>query len=348
MNRMLPAPTSRLLMTALLALLVCPFAARAQNSAFRTDYLKTSPQFKKAFRQVIAPARRSTVVVLSHGEAVALGTIVSSDGLVLTKASEIGKEPMVRLADGRELKATVLGEREAHDLALLKIDAMGLTPVQWRPSGEVPVGHWAVSVGTAEDPIALGVVSVAMRKIAAPKMFPPFPSMQTGYLGVSLSPTEQGAKIEQVMPDTGAAKAGLKSEDVIVSISGKLTKDAEGVRKALSGRKAGDEVIVRVRRGDSEFEVTAKLGKRPLSRGEILNRMGSKLSKRVDGFPVILQHDSIVPPDQCGGPLVDLDGKVIGINIARAGRTESYAIPSEVILPLLQELQSSKHQVSQQ
>ena len=46
---------------------------------------------------------------------------------------------------------------------------------------------------------------------------------------------------------------------------------------------------------------------------------------------MILQHDSVLKPSECGGPLVDLDGKVVGINIARAGRTETYAIPSEVV-----------------
>jgi serine protease Do len=39
---------------------------------------------------------------------------------------------------------------------------------------------------------------------------------------------------------------------------------------------------------------------------------------------------------------VDLDGKVIGINIARAGRTESYAVPTEAVLPLLSDLLSGK------
>jgi serine protease Do len=39
---------------------------------------------------------------------------------------------------------------------------------------------------------------------------------------------------------------------------------------------------------------------------------------------------------------VDLDGKVIGINIARAGRTESYAAPTEAVLPLLYDLLSGK------
>ena len=68
--------------------------------------------------------------------------------------------------------------------------------------------------------------------------------------------------------------------------------------------------------------------------------MGSVLSNRRGGFPKILQHDTVIKPADCGGPLVDLDGKVVGINIARAGRSESYAIPSEAVRELLLPLMS--------
>ena len=44
----------------------------------------------------------------------------------------------------------------------------------------------------------------------------------------------------------------------------------------------------------------------------------------------------------CGGPLVDLSGKVIGINIARAGRTETYALPADVVQALLGPLENGK------
>ena len=39
---------------------------------------------------------------------------------------------------------------------------------------------------------------------------------------------------------------------------------------------------------------------------------------------------------QCGGPVVDLNGNVIGINIARAGRIKTYTIPAADILALLE------------
>ena len=79
-----------------------------------------------------------------------------------------------------------------------------------------------------------------------------------------------------------------------------------------------------------------------LGRSDIQNRMGSALSNRRGGFPKILQHDTVLNPPDCGGPLVDLDGKAVGINIARAGRVESYTIPGEAITPLLADLQSGK------
>ena len=66
------------------------------------------------------------------------------------------------------------------------------------------------------------------------------------------------------------------------------------------------------------------------------------MSKKRGGFPVILQHDTVIKPTDCGGPLVDLDGKAVGINIARAGRTESYAIPTEAVLGLIADLKSGK------
>jgi S1-C subfamily serine protease len=70
--------------------------------------------------------------------------------------------------------------------------------------------------------------------------------------------------------------------------------------------------------------------------------MGSTLSNRKSGFPAILQSDLVIPHTACGGPAVTLDGKAIGVVIARAGRTESYVIPSENLKSLLADLKSGK------
>ncbi|MDA1221730.1 MAG: hypothetical protein O3B85_06885, partial [Planctomycetota bacterium] len=49
------------------------------------------------------------------------------------------------------------------------------------------------------------------------------------------------------------------------------------------------------------------------------------------GFGLVLQHDTILRPESCGGPLLDVDGRAVGVNIARAGRIETLAIPASVV-----------------
>jgi serine protease Do len=105
-------------------------------------------------------------------------------------------------------------------------------------------------------------------------------------------------------------------------------------------------VELRLRRDNSEMAMKATLTDRnagPQSeRAEFQNALGGKLSDRRSGFPLALQHDTVLRPNLCGGPVVDLDGKTIGINIARAGRVASYALPGNVIIPLLNDLKSGK------
>src|SRR4029079_12876777 len=105
------------------------------------------------------------------------------------------------------------------------------------------------------------------------------------------------------------------------------TPTMESVIAAFGRRKPGDEITVTVNRGKESLAVTAKLGRNPapINPQEL---MGSVLSNRRGGFPLILQHDTVLKHTDCGGPLVDLDSKVVGINIPRAGRVESYAIPA--------------------
>jgi S1-C subfamily serine protease len=55
-----------------------------------------------------------------------------------------------------------------------------------------------------------------------------------------------------------------------------------------------------------------------------------------------VQHDTVLKPNQCGGPIVGLQGKTLGLNIARAGRVASYAVPSDVVMGLLSDLKSGK------
>ena len=58
------------------------------------------------------------------------------------------------------------------------------------------------------------------------------------------------------------------------------------------------------------------------------------------GFPSAMQHDVVLSPSECGGPLFDLEGRAVGLNIARAGRVASYAVPGDRIDVLVASLRS--------
>ena len=55
---------------------------------------------------------------------------------------------------------------------------------------------------------------------------------------------------------------------------------------------------------------------------------GAVLSRRATGFGEVIAHDGIVPAQYMGGPVVDSGGHVVGVNIARADRMKTYALPA--------------------
>lgn len=340
--------TRGLLPLTVICLAIAAFpSAPAQERINRDSKLqKSSPEVLHAFCAAVAKPSQSTVRVQCDGKDVALGTIVGPDGWILTKASEVKGRPVCRLQDGRRLEARVVGAHEPYDLALLKIDAAALPAVEWGDNKSAVVGAWVAAPSLEDVPVAVGVVSVAARAVTA-RDLPASNNPASGYLGIVLAEAaEVGARISQVMPNSPAAKAGLKADDLFLSFAGRAVQDADSLLNALGRHKPGDVVAFRVKRGSEEVQLQATLDRWPRGRGrgrgDFMNRMGGALSDRRNGFPTILQHDAVLRPSDCGGPLVDLDGKVVGINIARAGRTETYAAPTQAVLPLLYDLMSGK------
>jgi serine protease Do len=309
------------------------------------DNVKNNTKVMAAFKSVVAGPSQSTVRIRCDDKDAALGAVVDHTGFILTKASELRGKIVCRFKDGKDLEAKIVGVEEKHDLAMLKVEASGLVPVQWADSKTATVGNWVVSPGTGDEPISIGVVSVGTRKMQARDYPQTGPNPNSGFLGILLDQRAEAAKISQVTAKTAADKAGLKVDDVIIAVDGQIVRDGPSLVALLQHTKPGDEVMLEVQRGDERLEIKAKLEKRPpetMGGRPDMNRLGSELSVRRVGFPAVLQTDTVIKPTDCGGPLVDLDGKTVGLMIARGGRVESYAIPSEEIQPLLADLKSGK------
>jgi serine protease Do len=303
---------------------------------------KSSPAMIAAFKNVVANPSQSTVRVHCNDKEAALGTVLSADGWIITKASELKGKIRCTLKDGRSFPAKVVGVEDRHDLAMLKIEAKDLRPIEWRESKSAEVGNWLASPGIQGEPVCIGVVSVATRRPGPGQLPMSAKAEKAGFLGVILTDAEGAAKVVDIGKDTPASKAGLQVGDLLLKVGGHKVTSRGSIAETLQRFSPGKTVVLEIRRGDEVRELKATLGKRKLDRADLQNRMGSPLSDRRDGFPTILQNDQVIKPSDCGGPLVDLDGKAVGINIARAGRVESYAIPTEAVLALVDDLKSGK------
>ena len=99
------------------------------------------------------------------------GFVVSADGLILTNNHVISGATAIRVTfdSGRELSGTVVATDEQHDLALVRVDATGLTPIGLGDSSALVVGEVAIAIGsplgTFSDTITQGIVSGLDRTI---------------------------------------------------------------------------------------------------------------------------------------------------------------------------------------
>lgn len=282
----------------------------------------------QAFRGVVGLSAQCTVRVLCHDEQVALGTIFDADGLVATKGSELDGPAVCELADGTRHAAELLGVDRGSDLAVLKIPAQGLPVIRWRAEEPPAVGSWVATPGLGALRDAVGIVSVAPHQIRG------------AVLGIQLTEDHPGPRVTFVVPGSGAANAGLLRGDIITHIDTQTIESANALVAATSAMLPGDTVQLTIQRADQTEHIAAVLGSvaETLSgqRAQLQDRLGGPLSARRVLFPSALEHDTVLLPNQCGGPLVDLAGNAVGINIARANRVASYAIPADVARPLLE------------
>lgn len=333
MKFMKPASLSRVCQSLLMALLMA--LGLSGGSALAQEVSKTAAVeparfvpdalVREAFDPVVREARASVVVLVADGEKRALGTIVDAEGYLVSKASElVGRRSITAyLPDGRKVEAKVVGEDRANDLVLLKIEADRLIAAKL-VEDEPAIGRWVACVGQEMSPVAVGIISAEPRAITPPQLV----------LGVILREHTEGLRVLGLSAGFGADQAGMQVGDIVTRVEGKKVDAVVQLVDRLQGQAVGDVVEVTFLRGDEQMQLAVRLSELqpdPESRSEKMNRMGGPISSRRRGFERVLQHDAEIQPGQCGGPVVNLKGEVIGVNIARAGRIETYTLPAGLI-----------------
>ncbi|MGF6741970.1 serine protease Do [Paraburkholderia atlantica] len=130
----------------------------------------------------------------SGGEALGSGFIISQDGYILTNNHVVdgASSVSVKLTDGREFRARVIGKDKTTDVAVVKIDANNLPTVKIGNPDSSKVGEWVVAIGSPygfDSTVTSGIISAKSRSMSDDS---PIPFIQTD---VPVNPGNSGGPL---------------------------------------------------------------------------------------------------------------------------------------------------------
>jgi serine protease Do len=131
---------------------------------------------------IVAGAQPSVVTITADGvtasgpfqvptSGVGSGVVITADGYILTNRHVVqdSRSLSVELSDGRQLPATIVRTSSSTDLALIKVDATGLTPATIGDASGLKVGQVAIAIGsplgTFTETVTRGIVSGLGRSV---------------------------------------------------------------------------------------------------------------------------------------------------------------------------------------
>jgi len=269
-----------------------------------------------------------------HTRSMGSGFVINQNGYIVTNNHVVdgASQVQVKLSDGRELPAKVVGRDSKTDIALLKVEATGLTVIPLGDSSASQVGEPVMAIGNPfglDQTVTTGIVSATGRAIgsgpyddfiqtdasinpgnsggplinargqaigintaifsqsggsvgigfAIPTSLAKTIVTQLadsgkvtrGWLGVGIQPVTPdlaksfgraettGVLVSSVSEDSPAARAGLKSGDIITEYDGRKVERAADLPRAVAGTPVGRDVRLGVVRDGMPMTLTAKI-----------------------------------------------------------------------------------------
>ncbi len=188
---------------------------------------------------VVAKVRDSVVTITEQGlssrgfdqipsTGVGSGIVLTADGYILTNRHVVaGSQSLtVELADGEQFPATITKVSDDKDLALIKIDAKGLTPAVIGDSSTLQVGQTVIAIGsplgTFTETVTKGILSATGRTITVQDDVTHQPTTLTGLLqtDAAINPGNSGGPL-------------LDAAGRVVGVNTAVSTDAEGLGFAI-------------------------------------------------------------------------------------------------------------------
>jgi putative serine protease PepD len=264
------------------------------------------------------------------GQAAGSGFVLTAGGYIVTNDHVIdgATNITVDFHDGSTAKATVVSHDPNSDLAVLKVERSGLTPLPMGNSSALQVGDQLVAIGNALDlsggpTVTTGIVSATGRSLDEENGVELTDMIQTdtainpgnsggpllnmagqvvgintavagqaqnigfaisidhaktllgqlekgqvpahAQLGVGIQPTTDGngVTVANVNSGSAAAKAGLRTGDIITKVDGTVIDSPDSLGAAIAAHQPGDHVTVTYTRDGTDHTADAILGTSP-------------------------------------------------------------------------------------
>jgi serine protease Do len=309
-------------------------AAPAQTSNGHDDPLVLSPDSMLPSSEVVAALRSHAITVVADESNARLisGTLMTSN-LVATKLSELPdvKRFKCMTEADQQQQGDLWHSDRLSDLAIIRLaEPVEVQDIESTSESQSAPGYLIFSLTENRIP-HVGVVSFAGQQ--EPDLM--------GRMGARFALTaEKSVVLSELFPNGAAALAGMHIDDQLQVINGQTIESLDDVAGALRSFQPGDRMTITLKRPISDPTMTSirlhhDVGAR-FESTEFLDGRSGELSERRSGFASVIQHDIPVRPVDCGAPVCDSTGKIIGINIARRSREATLVLPIQKVQAVIQ------------
>jgi S1-C subfamily serine protease len=237
------------------------------------------------------------------------GIVLSADGLIMTNAHVISQSDgiTVRLFDGAEHEATLVGSEPSSDIAIIRIDGVDdLTPAQLGESEALLVGEPVIAIGNAlnlggEPSVTTGIVSAVNRSIDSPE----------GRLSdliqtdAAINPGNSGGPL-------------VDSSGAVVGMNTAIIQDSQNIGFAIA-IDAAKPILERIQNGESEVTPdTPRLGVTTVPLDTVDDAVREQLEIQADEGAFVVE---VVPDSgadaagiEQGDVILSVDGEAITSN----------------------------------
>ncbi|MBO9636094.1 MAG: trypsin-like peptidase domain-containing protein [Chitinophagaceae bacterium] len=281
----------------------------------------------------LAAGSIEVVSPLNGEESEALGTLISvaNHNYIISKSSIVGKDSIFVTYKKRSIPVKVIARDSLKDLVLLSpgIDLEGGIDILSTHADEKlfsNAGKFLISPGTYYQAAKVSVLS-------SPTIGPMLGGWGS-YLGVTVTERDSTIVIDKIDPGSMAFHSKLKNGDRIISINGIKVSSTEELEWEISTCRPYSTILLKGKRkgfGYTRKIVLRQRGNPVVNALHLAEQFEGGKSVRRDGFKKVFIHDARLYPSECGGPVFDEEGNFMGINIARACRTSSIALPTDEV-----------------